>query len=290
MTAPDLIASCWTTAGDAAPLRGDEVSPLDLRARIEAAARTGWRGFGILHADLDANRDALDWPTLKSVLDDNGIVHVELEFLNDWWTDGDRRRRSDEVRADLLRAAEVLGARHIKIGSEFGDAPVDPDRFAQAFDQLSTQARDAGTRIALEPTPWSNLPTVRSGADFVRTVANPHGGLTVDIWHVYRGGTPLEELGSFLTADLVFAVELNDARSEVQGTLFEDTINNRRLCGQGDWDVPGFIRAIRQLGFDGPWGVEIISDQHRARPLPEAVQVAYDTAVSAFNHAENPQA
>lgn len=286
MPAPELIASCWTTAGDAAPLRGDEISPLDLRTRIEAASRAGWRGFGILHADLAANQDTHGWPTLRSILDDNGIAHVELEFLNDWWTGGDRRRRSDEVRADLLRAAEVLDARHIKIGSEFGDAPVDPDRFAEAFDQLSTQARDAGTRIALEPTPWSNLPTVNTGADFVRTVGNPHGGLTVDIWHVYRGGTPLEQLADILTGDLVFAVELNDARAAIEGTLFEDTINNRMLCGQGDWDVPGFIRAMRQSGFDGPWGVEIISHQHRARPLHEAVEVAYRTALSAFTTAD----
>lgn len=285
MTAPELIASCWTTAGDAAPLRGDEVSPLGLRARIEAASRTGWRGFGILHADLAANRETLGWSTLRSILEDNGIAHVELEFLNDWWTDGDRRRRSDQVRADLLRAAEVLGARHIKIGSEFGDAPVDPDRFAESFDQLSTQARDAGTRIALEPTPWSNLPTIQSGADFVRTVGNPHGGLTVDIWHVYRGGTPLEALGAVLTGDIVFAVELDDARSEVQGSLFEDTINNRMLCGHGDWDVPGFIQAMRQIGFDGPWGVEIISHEHRARPLHEAVEVAYRSALSVFDTA-----
>jgi sugar phosphate isomerase/epimerase len=58
------------------------------------------------------------------------------------------------------------------------------------------------------------------------------------------------------------------------------------LCGHGDWDVPGFIRALRQIGFDGPWGVEIISHQHRARPLDEAVEVAYHSARSVFDQAE----
>ena len=48
----DLLATCWTTAGDAAPLRGDERSPLPLRERVEAAAAAGFRGIGLLHIDL----------------------------------------------------------------------------------------------------------------------------------------------------------------------------------------------------------------------------------------------
>jgi sugar phosphate isomerase/epimerase len=53
---------------------------------------------------------------IRSLLGDNGLVHVELELLTDWWTDGPRRQRSDTVRRKLLSAAEALGARHIKVG------------------------------------------------------------------------------------------------------------------------------------------------------------------------------
>ena len=37
----ELLATCWTSAGDATPDRGDEVSPVDLRTRIETAAEVG---------------------------------------------------------------------------------------------------------------------------------------------------------------------------------------------------------------------------------------------------------
>jgi hypothetical protein len=53
----ELLATCWTSAGDATPDRGDEVSPVDLRTRIETAAEVGWEGFGLLHADLVIARD-----------------------------------------------------------------------------------------------------------------------------------------------------------------------------------------------------------------------------------------
>ena len=119
MSPHQLLASCWTTAGDAAPLRGDERSPFAIGDRIAALAASGWQGFGINQADLEATRSDPGWSVIRSILDDYGISHVEVEFLNEWWTDDERRRSSDGVRFDLLAAAEVLRAGHIKVGSEF---------------------------------------------------------------------------------------------------------------------------------------------------------------------------
>jgi len=47
-----LLATCWTTAGDANPLPGDQRSPSPIRERVEAAAAAGFQGIGLLHADL----------------------------------------------------------------------------------------------------------------------------------------------------------------------------------------------------------------------------------------------
>jgi hypothetical protein len=49
----DLLATCWTTAGDAAPLRGDERSPLPLRERVEAPAAA----FATARAQLELAGD-----------------------------------------------------------------------------------------------------------------------------------------------------------------------------------------------------------------------------------------
>jgi len=286
VAAPDLLAACWTTAGDAAPLRGDEVSPVAIQERIAAVAAAGWQGFGINHADLAATRIDPGWPALRSMVDDNGLRYVELEFLGDWWTEGERRTKSDAVRAELLAAAEILQPRQIKVGAELTGSPVDGDRFAAEFDRLCSEAAASGTRIALEPMPWTNLPTIEAGVNLVTEVGNPAGGLCVDIWHVYRAGNDPSDLAGILTPDVVFTVELDDADRQVVGTLFEDTCNNRRLCGEGIWDVPAFILTMRDVGYEGPWGVEIISDEHRARPIEEAVRVARNTTLDAFAAAD----
>ena len=51
-SAPELIASCWTSAGNVAPLQIPETSPVPIQDRLEAMAATGWAGFGLAHDDL----------------------------------------------------------------------------------------------------------------------------------------------------------------------------------------------------------------------------------------------
>jgi sugar phosphate isomerase/epimerase len=283
----ELLATCWTSAGDAAPDRGDEVSPVDLRTRIEIAAEVGWEGFGLLHADLAIARDTIGLPELRRIFDGAGIRHVELEVLTSWWTTDERRRISDQRRTLLLDAAEVLGARTIKIAAEGGDRPVDPARFHDDFDRLATQAGNAGTRVALEPMPMTNLTTIQAGVDFVTVVGNRYGGLTVDTWHVHRGGTSYAELERILPVEYLFIVELDDADEHVVGTLWEDTVNTRRLPGDGVFDVPAFIAAVHRAGYRGHWGVEIISAEHRQLPIREGLTCARSATLQAFDAAEN---
>jgi hypothetical protein len=52
---------------------------------------------------------------------------------------------------------------------------------------------------------------------------------------------------------MIFGVELDDAARNMVGTPFEDTLNHRLLCGDGSFDLPGFVAVLRDLGFDGPW-------------------------------------
>jgi sugar phosphate isomerase/epimerase len=278
---PELVASCWTSAGDAAPLRNPETSPVPIAERIEAIAATGWSGFGLAYDDLVAARSTLGFQGLRKLIDEAGFRYVEVEFLSDWWDESlsyDWRPKFDL----LLEAAETLGARFIKVGTAFGEAAPDLGVFVDPLRRLTAEAKAHGTRIALEPMPFSMVASIPAAADLMRSIAMPECGLAVDYWHVFRAGTTLDELAAGLTADQIFAVELNDADADVRGTLFEDTRDNRRLCGRGSQDVAGFIATLQNLGYEGPWGVEILSDEHRSLPVPEALQLAYTTALECF--------
>ena len=272
-----LLATCWSSAGDAASDRADLRSPLDLRTRIEAAAAAGFRGFGLLSADLPAAEQEYGLPGIRALLDDNGIVDLELEGIPYWWDDGPRREESDRVRHQLLRAAEVLGAKHIKVTPD-GDpgadtAPWDREHWAAKFAELAAQADDVGTRLGIEFFPWSNIRTLHDGLALVEDAGHDAAGVVIDVWHIERGRTPVADLAS-VPLHRIVGVELNDADEQVVGTLFEDTVHRRRYCGEGVFDLTGMITALRAAGWTGPWGVEILSGEHRSLPVREALQRA----------------
>ena len=106
----ELLATCWTHAGDALPVPGRHLSPLDLRVRAEAVSAAGFTGIGFTIDDLEAARATYGVADVRRICDDLGLAHREVELLEDWWTSGARREGSDRKRRALLRAAETLGS------------------------------------------------------------------------------------------------------------------------------------------------------------------------------------
>jgi sugar phosphate isomerase/epimerase len=280
---PQLIATCWVSAGDAAPGRPDESSPVGIAERISLISQTGWAGIGLVHADLLKARDTIGYDELARMIREAGIGIVEVEFLNDWWATGAERSVSDQIRADLFEAAKALGAPHMKVGAGMADEDVLPlPHLASAFADLAAEAQEAGIKLALEATPFSHLKTIHEAIEVVSRCDSPSGGLMIDIWHTAKTGVPHEELWKSVPMERVHAVEIDDGFHATPGTLFEDSTNNRAYCGEGEFDTPGFVRAALNAGWTGPWGVEIISATHRGLPVLEGLQKARDTALACF--------
>ncbi|MEF2978585.1 sugar phosphate isomerase/epimerase family protein [Subtercola sp. YIM 133946] len=275
----ELLATCWTHAGYAGPGWADETSPRSMIDRVEAIAQTGWSGIGIVVADLVAVRQTMGFAELRRLIESNGLAYTEIEILGDWWATGEPRRVSDGYRELFVEAAAELGARHLKVGGSMTDEP-EHQLLVDEFGALCDDFAAVGTKVALEPFPFSNFTTVPIGARFIDEVNNANGGLCVDAWHIFRTETTLDEVAAVLRPEIVFAVELDDARGPIvpRSELFADTIDNRLLPGEGEWDLPAFVRVMRQVGFTGPWGVEIISHEHRARELVDGLEVARDAA------------
>jgi sugar phosphate isomerase/epimerase len=104
--AVDILGSYWTLAVGADAIHEQRCFH-DFRKRVETAARAGFKGMGLWHADLLEIRKKYSFQDMKKILDDNGIVHIEVEWLLDWFTTGARRTVSDETRKLLLDAAET---------------------------------------------------------------------------------------------------------------------------------------------------------------------------------------
>ncbi|MEN9752411.1 MAG: hypothetical protein RL670_102 [Actinomycetota bacterium] len=281
---PSLIATCWTSAGNVAPLDESEVSPFDPIERIEAIGAAGWKGFGLGQDDLRHIEQTIGFERIYQRAQELGLNHIEVELGSGWWLP--KTEPWHETWQLLLRAARGLKADFIKVGTTFGDMVDDVTPFVAPMRAIAEEAAAAGTRIALEPLPFALIATVPQGAELVAAVDHPAAGLCVDFWHIFRANTTLQELAAKVPIEKIFSVELSDAYNEIHGTLFEDTRDNRTLLGEGDQDVVGFINTLVAMGFQGLWGVEILSKAQRSKPLNEALQSAFNTSVKCFELAE----
>jgi len=274
----DLVGNYWTISGPVEVHVGREWSLYNLRDRCAHAARVGFSGIGIWHADLEhllAGGTTL--AGIRSLLDEHGLRHLELEFLGDWFLDpaDERRRAADETRALLLGAAEVLPVHHIKVGNLAG-TPTELPRLIEAYGELCADAAThTDAAIAYEFMPYDAVVnTLDTALAVVEGADAPNGGLAFDTWHLGKLEVEPADLRR-VPPRFVSWVELSDGPYGIAEEWLDEVINRRRLPGDGDFPIHDYIRVFRELGYDGPWGVEVLSEELRNLPIDEMFDRAY---------------
>lgn len=271
-----LHGSFWTLAAGTLP-EVQEVCHHDFRARVEAAARAGYVGMGFWHTDLEQLASSTGFAEMRRILDDNGIAHVEVEWLNDWYYSDERRVESDRQRALLLDAAETLEAHHIKV-ADFRNDGVPLDTMIEEFAVLCAQAAERGTGVLFEllPAELSAIPSLTAVLDLTRGAGRANGGIMLDNLHVHRTNTSFAEIAEQLRPTDFVGVEINDGTLARPVDYFSSVIHRRLYPGDGEFDIVGFLRAVWSTGFDGPIGVEVMNEYLR----PWSLQALAETSFS----------
>ena len=96
----------------------------------------------------------------------------------------------------------------------------------------------------------------------------PNVGLLVDSWHLYTSRGTLDDLRKLKADDVVY-VHVNDAPKNV--AIDEQIDNVRDLPGvTGVIDIAGFLRTLREIGYDGPVTPEPFKSDLKNLPSDEA--------------------
>ena len=275
----DLIALYWTTSGPVEVHVGREWSLFDLRDRCEQAARVGFRGIGLWHADLEHVLESRTLREVRSLVDEYGLDQLELEFLGDWFLDpsDERRKAADERRALLFGAAAELPAHHIKVGNIVGTECELP-RIVESFAELCADAaRYTDAKIVYEFMPYDvQVNDVDTALEVVEGADAPNGALAFDTWHLGKLRLEPDELRRIPSRFLGW-VELCDGPYEYGEDRLDEVINRRKLPGEGEFPVAEYLSMFRELGYDGPWGVEVLSEELRNLPIDQIFDRAYET-------------
>ena len=83
----------------------------------------------------------------------------------------------------------------------------------------------------------------------VETAGAKNGGLIVDIVHVVNLGITYEEI-SRIPLQYLINVELNDGT--LPGSPRHDPSRARRFCGEGEFDIKGFITCVNKWAILAP--------------------------------------
>ncbi len=250
MTKPlEIIGSFWTLAVGADPL-GDQRCLHDFRTRVEIAAQAGFTGMGFWHADILETRKKYSFQDMKHILDANGIVNVEVEWLLDWYCSDARKSASDEIRTLLLDAAEALRARHIKV-ADLGNDCADVAQMTEAFAPLCRQAAERGTNVLFEmlPAQFSRAPSLDQVLSITRGSGAANGGIMLDNLHLQRIGIGSAEIVRKLTPRDLIGVEINDGTLAVPLKFQDSVVNKRLLPGDGEFDIAAFLQAVWSVGY-----------------------------------------
>lgn len=261
----DLLATSSTWAGDE-PI-GD---------RVRAVGTAGFAGLSLTVDDLHEVRATIGFAALRRLLDGAGIVWVQLGPLDRWWAAADRSTDDEADAGVVFEATAALRAWQVVVRADTSVTGGSPAGMVDDWLRLADRTEQLGAQLVLEAEPWSNLSTVERASRFVSTAGHPNSGLLVDAMHALRGGSTLASIAQGVTPATLAAVELSDGLLHTPSgmTLQEESRWARHLPGSGAWDLPGFVRVVRDLGFDEPWGVEVRTPAHRAMPTADALRIA----------------
>jgi sugar phosphate isomerase/epimerase len=269
MTQREQLMNLFWSAAGVLPGEG-EISPFDLVDRARSAAKAGFAGLSFWHADLDHILQTRSLGELKAILDDHGLGTYEVEFIEDWFVDGDRRVASDLRKHRLFEAAESLDAHHVKVG-DFHNTPVTMPALIDSFGALCADAAGHGVTVGFEFMASSMIHRLVDCLAMVQGADADNGGLIVDIAHTNALDISNAEVAAIPGRFLV-SVELGD---NLRRTTPGYDPGARSYCGQGELDIAGFIAAARSAGYRGPWAVEVINPAHRGRSLEQLDEDAF---------------
>jgi len=220
---------------------------------VEIAARTGYEYASVRITRVteseplyDLARDASLMRETRARLAGTGIkVHdVEL-FRMDAVTQAEQFARE-------LEAAARLGAKRI-----IAQLP-DPDRAraVDRFGKLCDMAEPYGIFVGLEFVHWTETGTLSAAASILKSAARPNAGILIDMLHMGRSNSSMEELRTLPREWFRFA-HVCDAEKEVPPTMERilHTARDERLFpGEGSIDVRGILACLPP---DIPYSLEI---------------------------------
>lgn len=252
------------------------VKTTSLERQIQLASSSGFRKIGVWLEDVDAavaRGQSLD--DISSSLRDAGLEVKEFCSVGGW-QEADEGRVSSIMR-DAQRICQVSQA----LGCDLIVAvPAQTKGFLengpQRFRRLCQIAADFHVRIALEFVGTAaEVKDVRTAWHIISTAGCENGGLVLDTFHFFMGGSQVQHLAE-VPIERIFLVHLSDAMN-VPPEKLRIPHDWRTFPGQGTINYRPIFEHLGRSGYKGAFSLEVWNQKlHRDDPA-EVVRRGFES-------------
>lgn len=260
-----------------------------LRERIAIAAEAGVAGIGLFMGDIER------WATddeLATMLDEHGLLLVDLDLINLAPRDEATRERSDRFVRRAAELADRFGCRYLQtIAPHAEPGAAGRDETIDALGRVADVLAPHGVEVGLEYTGFTTIRTLADAVATVEACGRANAGVCVDVWHHTRssGGVAL---APSVAAPMIRCVQLNDGPLlPVDPDYKSDCLRNRLAPGTGAMDVAGLVEQLIAMAVEVPWTVEVCRDDEEltgGRGRTHALR-CIDAARAVLNGQDSPR-
>jgi sugar phosphate isomerase/epimerase len=270
LTAKDLVLCAGTL----------HYHQLSFAERVAATRAAGFDAITLMPAAYRRAREQerLSDADMRALLAEQGLCIAELDPLLSWvpghpFTHGDM---DAGAQVDTFMAiADALGARSLNVVLAVTER-LPEQLLVDAFAAVCKRSAEHGLLAHLEFLPWAQTADVKTACRLAQLAGCANGGVMFDTWHHFRGGLGNDVLDT-IPGELILGIQVNDAPAAAEADVISETMQRRRLPGDGDMPLADMLRRLRQSGCTAPLGIEVFSTDLGRLPVREAAQRAGDS-------------
>jgi len=255
----------------------------NLTESIALAKKYGFQGVDFSVTEAQALADQQGIEAVQQLFAEAGIVPGAFGFPVEFRRDAATWEAGLQALPKQAKLAQKLGC--LRTATWIMPASDEMD-FWTYFNHLTQRLRPAaqilqeyGISVGLEfigpktlrdPRKHTFIHTMDGMLTFCGHIGTGNMGLLLDIYHLYTSHGHIDDIGKTLRKEDVVVVHLNDSQP---GPIDELQDLVRALPMEtGVLDVAGFLRAVRDLGYDGPVTIEPFSKRLNAMAADDAVR------------------
>ncbi len=239
------------------------IQGLGLSQTVQLAGELGFPGVDINIREVKALADEKGVAFVRELFAEADVRPGHWLMINEWRRDEAQWKQVLAELPSLAQLARSLGCR--RTSTYFGSGSNERtyrQNFAhhvKRFRPIAEILRDhdhtfglefMGPRTVRQKSRFEFIHTLGEAMELAAEIGTGNVGLLLDSWHLYTSGDTPEVLKTLKGRDVVNC-HVNDAPAGLTMETYVDS-DRRMPMETGVIDLPAFIRALDQIGYDGP--------------------------------------